>query len=155
MQSRLPLTPVKFASVFKAMFGLKAPVKESGLEESLLHLVRMRVSQINGCGHCLDMHSKEARAAGESEQRLYLLSVWREAPMFSERERAALAWSEAVTKIAEQHVPDAVYSQVASEFKDNELAALTLAVVEINGWNRFAIAFQGEIGSYKVGQYAA
>jgi AhpD family alkylhydroperoxidase len=118
MQARIPFTPARFVSVFKAMLGLNATVRDSGLEKSLLHLIRMRVSQINGCGHCLDMHSKEARATGESEQRLYLLSVWREAPMFNDRERAALAWTEAVTKLTEQHVPDEIYAQVSAEFNE-------------------------------------
>jgi AhpD family alkylhydroperoxidase len=148
-------TPDKFESVYKAMLGLNASVRASGLEKSLLQLIRMRVSQINGCGYCLDMHSKEARAAGESEQRLYLLSVWREAPMFSQRERAALAWSEAVTTLTDQHVPDDIYTQAAAEFNEAELAALTLAIIEINGWNRLAISFNKEPGSYQLGQHAA
>jgi AhpD family alkylhydroperoxidase len=155
MQARIPFTPAKFDTVYKAMRGLSMTVYGSGLERSLLELVRMRVSQLNGCGFCLDMHSKEARAAGETEQRLYLLSVWREAPLYSERERAALAWAEAVTELEKQHVPDEVYSQVTAHFNEAELAVLTLAVVEINGWNRFAIAFNSVPGSYRVGQYAA
>jgi AhpD family alkylhydroperoxidase len=155
MQTRIAFTPAKFGAAIKAMLGLNATVRDSGLEKSLLHLVRMRVSQINGCGHCLDMHSKEARAAGESEQRLYLLSVWREAPMFTERERAALAWSEAVTKLSDQRVPDEIYSQIVAVFNETEIAALTLAIVEINGWNRFSIAFNTVPGSYRVGQHAA
>jgi AhpD family alkylhydroperoxidase len=155
MQSRILFTPAKFGSAIKAMFGLSAAVRDSGLEKSLLHLIRMRVSQLNGCGYCLDMHSKEARAAGESEQRLYLLSVWREAPMFSDRERAALAWSEAVTTLENQRVPDEVYAQVSAVFNETEIAALTLAIVEINGWNRFSIAFNAVPGSYRIGQHAA
>jgi AhpD family alkylhydroperoxidase len=115
----------------------------------------MRVSQVNGCGYCLDMHSKDARAEGESEQRLYLLQAWREAPLYTKRERAALAWSEAVTQLTEHHVPDDVYSQVSAQFNEAELAALTLAVVEINGWNRFCIALNAVPGSYTVGQHAA
>ncbi len=133
----------------QAMLGLQTYVNNSGLEHSLLELVKMRVSQINGCAYCLDMHSKDARAAGETEQRLYLLGAWREAPMYSERERAALAWTEAVTCLAEGHVPDDVYAAARAHFSEQELADLTLAVVAINGWNRLAIAFRSPAGSYR------
>jgi len=155
MQERIRFTPARFEAVYKAMIGLHATVDASGLEHSLLHLIRMRVSQINGCGFCLDMHSKEARHAGETEQRLYLLQVWREAPIYSARERAALAWAEAVTKLGEHGVSDEVYSQVAAEFKEQELAALTLAIIEINGWNRIAIPFQTVPGNYRVAERAS
>lgn len=155
MQSRTQFDPSKFADVYRAMRGLGATVRASGLENSLIELVRMRVSQINGCGYCLDMHSKDARAAGETEQRLYLLQAWREAPLYSDRERAALAWSEAVTKLNDGHVPDEVYTQVSAHLNEAELAALTLAIVEINGWNRFCISFNVMPGSYSVGQHAA
>jgi AhpD family alkylhydroperoxidase len=111
----------------------------------------MRASQINGCGYCLDMHSKDARAEGETEQRLYCLSAWPESPFYSERERAALAWTEAVTVVAEDHVPDEVFETARRHFSENELAHLTLAIVAINGWNRFCIAFRVVPGTYKIG----
>ena len=133
----------------KAMLGLEAYLAESGLEASLLHLLKFRVSQINGCAYCLDMHSKDLRAAGETEQRLYLLDAWREAPFYTERERAALAWAEAVTLVTEGHVPDEVYEQARAQFGEEELVNLTLAVVAINGWNRLSIAFRVTPGSYQ------
>src|SRR5688500_4870308 len=133
----------------QAMLGLQTYVNNAGLEHGLLELVKMRASQINGCAYCLDMHSKDARAAGETEQRLYLLGAWREAPMYTDRERAALAWTEAVTCLAEGHVPDDVYAAARAHFSEQELADLTLAVVAINGWNRLAIAFRSPAGSYR------
>jgi len=155
MQTRISFSPAKFEGIYKAMVGLSAVVRASGIEKPLLELVKMRVSQINGCGYCLDMHSKDARAAGETEQRLYLLQVWRETSLYTERERAALAWAEAVTRLTDQHVPDAVYTQVAAVFDEAEIAALTLAIVEINGWNRICISFNAVPGDYRVGQHAA
>lgn len=154
MQTRIPLDPKQFAAVFRAMYGLSATVRESGLEASLLHLVALRVSQINGCGYCIDMHTKDARAAGESEQRLYLLQVWREAPLYNERERAALAWTEAVTNVSKEHVSDAIYDEVRAVFSEQEIAALTLAVNATNAWNRFAISFNRVPGTYRVGEHA-
>lgn len=136
-------------AAFKAMLGMEACVRASGLEHSLLELVKMRVSQINGCAHCLDMHSKDARAAGETEQRLHLLAAWREAPMYSPRERAALAWAEAVTLVATNDLPDALYAQVRAEFSEKASVDLTLAIIAINGWNRLAIGFRAEVGSYQ------
>jgi AhpD family alkylhydroperoxidase len=121
-----------------------------GLESQLLELVKLRASQINGCAHCIDMHTKKLRADGESEQRLYLLNAWREAPFYSARERAALAWTEAVTLIPQSHVSDAVYEEVRSQFNETELANLTLAIVAINGANRLNIAFRTVPGSYRV-----
>lgn len=149
MSKRLQLNSPQFKTAYQAMLNLSAAVRSSTLEPALLELVKTRVSQLNGCGFCIDMHTKDARAAGETEQRLYLLNAWREAPLYSERERAALAWAEAVTHLEQQHVADAVYEQARSAFGEAELAALTLAVVEINGWNRFAIAFQAVPGSYQ------
>jgi AhpD family alkylhydroperoxidase len=140
--------------VLKAMLGLSGYVSKSGLEKPLLNLIDFRVSQINGCAYCLDMHSKDLRAAGESEQRLYLLDAWRESPFYTERERAALAWAEAVTLVREGHVPDEVYRQVRAQFTEEELANLTLAVVAINGWNRLNIAFRTEPGGYQPGMFA-
>lgn len=133
-----------------ALLGrLEAYVRHSGLEPRLLELVRMRASQINGCGFCLDMHSKEARAAGESEQRLYVLPAWREAPFYSERERAALEWTEALTLIAQNDVPDDLYRRTREHFGEKDLVDLTLAVCAINTWNRLSIAFRTEVGSYQ------
>ena len=132
---------------FKAMLATEQQVRRSGLESSLLELVKMRASQVNGCAWCLDMHAKDARALGETEQRLYLLPVWRDAPCYTERERAALAWTEAVTNIAATHdVPDAVYAQARAQFDEKALVDLTLAVVSINGWNRMNVAFRSKVG---------
>ncbi len=133
----------------KAMLGLEQYVRNSGLEESLLELVRMRASQINGCAYCIDMHSKDARARGETEQRLYELDAWRETPFYTEREQAALAWTEAVTLVATGHVPDHVFEEVRKQFSEAELVKLTLAIVAINGWNRLAIALRAVPGEYR------
>jgi AhpD family alkylhydroperoxidase len=133
---------------FKAMLALEAGVHRSGLEPSLIELVKMRVSQINGCGYCLDMHSKDARAAGETEQRLYLLSAWREAPFYTDRERAALSWAEAVTQVSTNDLPDALYDEVRAQFDEKGMVELTLAIIAINGWNRLAIGFRAEVGGY-------
>lgn len=150
MKSRLNLNPN--AGVFQAMLGLETYLRKSSrLETSLLHLVRMRASQINGCAYCLDMHSKDARAEGETEQRLYCLPAWRETPFYTDRERAALAWTEAVTKITEGHVPDEIFEEARKHFSQDELAHLTLAIVAINGWNRFSIAFRAVPGAYRPG----
>src|SRR5690348_12093446 len=131
------------------MAGLERRVKtESGLEPALVELVKLRASQINGCGYCLDMHSKDARAAGETEQRIYVLSAWREAPFYTPRERAALAWAEAVTLISEG-VTDELYESVREHFTEKELVDLTLAIVTINGWNRLAISLGADVGSYQ------
>jgi AhpD family alkylhydroperoxidase len=132
-----------------AMLGLESYVSKSRLEPSLLELVRMRASQINGCAYCLDMHSKDARARGESEQRLYALSAWRETPFFTDRERAALEWTEAITRISEGHAPDSVYEEVRKRFSEEELVNLTMAIVAINGWNRLAIGFRAVPGEYQ------
>ena len=139
----------------RAMFGLEAYLAKCGLEASLLHLLKFRVSQINGCAYCLDMHSKDLRAAGETEQRLYLLDAWRESPFYTERERAALAWAEAVTLVTEGHVPDEVFEQARAQFGEEELVNLTLAVVAINGWNRLSIAFRVTPGSYQPSSHVA
>ncbi|MCE1250857.1 MAG: carboxymuconolactone decarboxylase family protein [Comamonadaceae bacterium] len=139
-------------AAFQAMLGLEQYSRSSGLEHSLLELVKTRVSQINGCAFCLDMHTKDARVAGETEQRLYLLSAWRETELFSPREQAALAWAEAVTQLGAHGVPDAVYAQAQAAFGDKALVDLTLAVIAINGWNRLAIPFRAEAGHYQPGQ---
>jgi AhpD family alkylhydroperoxidase len=134
----------------KALGVLHKFVHDCGLESQLLELVKLRASQINGCAQCIDMHAKKLRADGESEQRLYLLNAWRESPFYSARERAALAWTEAVTLIPQSHVSDAVYDEVRSQFSEAELANLTLAIVAINGANRLNIAFRTVPGSYRV-----
>jgi len=137
------------------MKALHTFVRNCGLDHSLLELVKLRASQINGCAHCIDMHTKELRADGESEQRLYLLNAWRESPFYSDRERAALAWTEAVTLVADTQVPDEVYEEVRKQFTEEELVNLTLALVAINGANRLNIAFRTVPGSYQVRREAA
>ncbi len=137
----------------KAMWELENYVRHCGLEHSLLELVKTRASQINGCAFCLDMHTKDARAQGETEQRLYTLSAWHEAPFFTEREQAALAWTEAVTRIADTHAPDDVYELARKHFSEKELVDLTLAIVTINGWNRLAISFRAEAGTYQLAKH--
>ena len=139
--------------LIKAMFGLGAHIAQSGLDPKLIDLINFRVSQINGCAFCLDMHSKDLRAAGETEQRLYMLEAWREAPFYSERERAALAWAEAVTLLTNKDVPDDVYEQARAQFSEQELATLTLAVIAINGWNRLNVAFRTPAGGYQPGMF--
>ncbi len=134
----------------KAMGELHSFIHRCGLEHSLLELVKLRASQINGCAHCIDMHTKELRAAGETEQRLYLLDAWEESPFYTERERAALAWTEALTLVTRGHVPDEVYERARAQFSEQELANLTLAVVAINGANRLNIAFRTVPGSHRV-----
>lgn len=128
--------------LLKAHLALSDYSREHGLEHSLIELVKIRASQINGCAYCLEMHTREARAAGESETRLHLLAAWRESPLFTERERAALAWTEAVTLVAQTRVPDEVYEYARSQFNELELVKLTLAINVINSWNRFAVAFR-------------
>lgn len=135
--------------VMDAMLGVGKYLHSCGLEESLLNLVYLRASQMNGCAWCIDMHSKDARALGENEQRIYMLSAWRESPFYSDRERAALAWTEAVTLVASSHIPDDVYEEARKFFSEKELVDLTLAIVSINGWNRFNVAFRTVPGDYK------
>ena len=133
----------------KAMWGLEDYVHHCGLEPSLLELVKARASQINSCAYCIDMHTKDARANGETEQRLYALSAWRETPFFNDRERAALLWTEALTLVHQTHAPDTVYESVRQHFTEKELVDLTLAIVAINGWNRLAIGFRAAAGTYQ------
>jgi AhpD family alkylhydroperoxidase len=132
----------------QAMLGLERVVHDSALEPGLLELVKMRSSQLNGCAYCLDMHSKDARARGESEQRLHVLAAWREAPFYGERERAALAWCEALTLLPQTGAPDDVYAELERVFDQEEIVALTLAIVAINGWNRFAVGLRSSVGDY-------
>jgi AhpD family alkylhydroperoxidase len=137
------LDPFKIApAAYKALTGVEAHISNAGLEHSLVELVKMRASQINGCAYCLDMHSRDARRSGEAEQRLYLLSAWRESPLYTPRERAALAWTEALTRVADTQAPDAVYDAVRQQFSDVELVNLTVLIGQINLWNRIAIGFR-------------
>ena len=145
----------KGAGALKAMFGLAGYVAKSSIEKNLQHLVEYRVSQINGCAYCLDMHSKDLRAGGETEQRIYMISGWRESPFYTDRERAALAWAEAVTVLDDGHVSDEVYEQTRKQFNEQELIDLTMCVVAINSWNRLNIAFRTEAGTYQPGQVGA
>jgi AhpD family alkylhydroperoxidase len=153
MNARINLMSVN-PGILHAMLGLEKQVSKGGLDSKLLDLVRMRASQINGCAYCLDMHSKDARAAGETEQRLYGLNAWRETPYYSARERAALEWTEALTLVTEGHVPDEVYERVRQEFSEDELAHLSLAIVAINGWNRLNVAARTVPGDYVPGRLA-
>jgi AhpD family alkylhydroperoxidase len=153
MKARIDLMHVN-PGVIHAMLGLERQVQKAGLDRKLLDLVRMRASQINGCAYCLDMHSKDARANGETEQRLYGLEAWRETPYYSTRERAALEWTEALTLVSETHVPDDVYERVRAQFSEDELAHLSLAVVAINGWNRMNVAARTVPGNYVPGSLA-
>jgi AhpD family alkylhydroperoxidase len=137
------LDPYKAApAAIEAMRALEAYVQSSGLEKSLIQLVKTRASQINGCAYCVHMHTKDARALGETEERLYLLGTWQESPLYTERERAALAWTEAVTLLSETHVPDDVYETARKSFSEEELVKLTLLVATINAWNRFGVSFR-------------
>jgi AhpD family alkylhydroperoxidase len=149
MESRINIQE-KGQSALKPLFGIGAYLKKSAVEEILLELVYFRVSQINGCAYCLDMHSKDLRAKGETEQRIYGLSAWRETPYYTERERAALAWAEALTKC---EVPDSVYNEVKGQFSDEDLIDLTMAITTINTWNRINLAFPYGVGTYQVGQF--
>ena len=150
METRLKLLEKGMGAV-KTLFGLSNYIRKCQIDHKLAHLIEFRVSQINGCAYCLDMHWKDAVSEGESEQRLYGLSAWRESPYYSARERAALAWAEAVTKA---HVPDEVYTEAESQFTDEELVDLTIIVTTINTWNRLNLAFPNDVGSYSVGQFA-
>jgi AhpD family alkylhydroperoxidase len=153
MQPRLDYSKAS-AEAVKAMRGLESAIARGSIERPLIELVKMRASQINGCAYCLDMHSKDARAAGESEQRLYVLDAWRESPFYTPRERVALAWTETLTRVAETRVPDAEYEAARSEFSEQELMDLTLVVVTINGWNRICVGFRVVPGTYQPGKHA-
>lgn len=149
MNARIDINRYLSSNLGQAMLALSAAVGRAGLESPLLELVRMRASQINQCAYCIDMHTKDARAQGETEQRLYALSAWRETPFYSERERAALEWTEAVTRVGETHVPDDVFERTRQHFTESELVALTFAVVVINGWNRLAVSLRVPVGTYQ------
>jgi AhpD family alkylhydroperoxidase len=154
MKQRMNFYEKGFKAV-KPLFSLGAYLSKSTVEQSLLDLVHFRVSQINGCAYCLDMHSKDLRAHGETEQRLYMLDAWREAPFYTDRERAALAWTEAVTKLEKNDVPDDVYEEARRQFSEEEFVDLTMAVIGINSWNHINIAFRTPTGDYVPGQHTA
>lgn len=153
MQSRINIAKISPAA-YRAMAGLEQYIHSTNLEPKFVHLLKFRASQINGCAYCLDMHSKDARSVGETEQRLYGLDAWREAPYYTDRERAALAWIEALTLIREGHVEDEVYDAAKKVFSEQELVDLAMVAVAINGWNRLAIAFRAETGNYQPQQHA-
>jgi AhpD family alkylhydroperoxidase len=148
MTPRIDLSKVSPDAV-RAIMGVELFARQSGLEPSLLHLVKLRASYMNGCAYCVDMHTKDARIAGETEQRLYAVPLWHETPFFTDRERAVLAYTEAVTALGHGGVPDDVYDEAAEHFSEKELVALTMAVVAINAWNRVSITFRVEPGSYQ------
>ena len=139
----------------RAMYGLELFVRKSGLDPVILELVKLRASVMNGCAYCVDMHTRDARAAGETEQRLYAVPVWRETPFFTPKERAALLWTEVVTDLGRTGVPDDAWEHVRRHFDEHEVVSLTMAIVAINGWNRLAVSFRVPVGSYVPGQHAA
>lgn len=152
MKQRLKLMENADGAI-QAMFGLSNYLAKSSLEKNLLTLIDFRVSQINGCAYCLDMHSKDLRAGGETEQRLYCLEAWRDAPFYSERERAAIFWAESLTTLGKEGVSEEIYERAKTQFSEPELIDLTMAVVAINGWNRLNIAFRTEAGGYQPGMF--
>jgi AhpD family alkylhydroperoxidase len=148
MQERINIAQVA-PDAYKAMLGMEEYLHRSGIEQNLLHLMKLRASQINGCAYCIDMHWKDLRAIGETEQRLYGLDAWQESPYYSDRERAAFAWTEAVTLITQGHAPDEVYETVRKQFSEKEIADLTFAITTINAWNRLAISTRTPAGKYQ------
>jgi AhpD family alkylhydroperoxidase len=154
MTPRIDINKYIPSGMGRAMLHLSNEVRKN-IDETLFHLVEIRASQMNGCAYCIDMHTKDARLAGETEQRIYALSAWRETPFFSDRERAALEWTEAVTLVGETHVPDDVHARVTAHFSEEELVALTFAVVVINSWNRLSVSFRAVAGTYQPQRAAA
>jgi AhpD family alkylhydroperoxidase len=152
MQPRLDYAKLAPKAV-EAMYAVERYVRNSGLEPELLELVKLRASQINGCAYCVDMHTKDARTRGETEQRLYAVAVWKEAPFFTERERAALAWAEAVTLVSRDQVPDEIFENARREFGEKQLIDLSMAVIAINGWNRLTVSFRALAGTYQPGAH--
>jgi AhpD family alkylhydroperoxidase len=148
MKPRIDISKHLNSGPARALFNLSSEV-EKAVDRPLAELVKIRASQINGCAYCIDMHTKDARLAGETEQRIYALNAWRETPFFSDRERAALEWTEALTRVSETHVPDDVYERVSAQFNEAELVALTFAVVVINSWNRHAVSLRAPVGTYQ------
>ena len=149
MTPRVDPTQYANSKLVSALLALQREVETSGLEHSLIELVKIRASQINGCAYCLDMHTKDARALGETEQRIYTLNAWRETPFFNDRERAALEWTEALTLISTSHAADEIYERVRVHFEERELVGLTFAIMAINSWNRLAIALRAPVGTYQ------
>ena len=149
MNPRIDFTKYITSGPARALLNLQREIDATGLERPLIELVKIRTSQMNGCAYCIDMHTKDARAQGETEQRIYALNAWRETPFFTSRERAALEWTESVTRIGDTHAPDEVYEIVRREFEETELVALTFAIVSINCWNRLAIPFRVPAGTYQ------
>jgi len=149
MTTRIDLSAHLGAGPGKALLALSQAVDQCGIDERIYELVKIRASQINGCAYCIDMHTKDARAIGETEQRIYALDAWRETPFYTDKERAALEWAEALTRIGDSHVPDDVYDRVRRHFDERELMAVTFAVVVINSWNRLAIAYRAPAGTYQ------
>jgi AhpD family alkylhydroperoxidase len=149
VEPRINLADPAYGGVIEARYGLEEPLRQSGLEPALRELVKTRASQLNGCAYCLDMHTKDARAHGETEQRLYALNAWREAPFYTDRERAALEWTEHLTLIAEKGVPDELYARMQDHFSEEEIVNLSLAVAQINSWNRLAISVRAPAGTYQ------
>ncbi len=154
MESRIDFRNAN-PKIVQLLLAIESYLHGSTLGSRFLHLIKTRASQINGCAYCLDMHTKDARAEGESEQRLYALDAWREAPFFDERERAALEWTEAVTRVADSHVPHEVYERVRPHFSERELVDLTLAICNINTWNRLNVAFRTVAGNYRPGTHSS
>jgi AhpD family alkylhydroperoxidase len=154
MSTRIDISKYLNSGLGKAMFALSSEATAK-IEPKLFELVKTRASQINGCAYCLDMHTKDARHNGETEQRLYALSAWRETPFYTDRERAALEWTEAVTLVSDSHVPDDVFERVSAQFSEPELVALTFGVVVINCWNRLSVAFRPPVGTYQPAAAAA
>jgi AhpD family alkylhydroperoxidase len=153
LEPRVNLQNPALADIMKAMYGLEVPLRNTSLEPALRELVKVRASQLNGCAHCLDMHTKDARAHGETEQRLYALSAWRETPFFTDRERAALEWTEHLTLVASKGISDELFTRLREYFSEEEIIHLTLAVVQINSWNRLVITARVPVGSYQPGQF--
>jgi AhpD family alkylhydroperoxidase len=149
MTPRIDVTKYISSGPGRAILAMSKEVEKTGLEKSLIHLIEIRASQINGCAYCIDMHTKDARAAGETEQRIYALNAWRETPFFTERERAALDWAEQLTLVADTHVPDDAFERVSRQFNESEIVALTFATATINVWNRLSIAFRAPAGTYQ------
>ena len=148
MEARLDYTKAS-PEAYKAMLQMEGVVRRSGIDPKLLELIKIRASQLNGCAYCIDMHTKDARFKGETEQRIYSLDAWRETPFYTEKERAALAWTEAITNIQTGHAPDAVYQQLSRNFSEEERVNLTLAITTINAWNRIAIGLRSVPGTYQ------
>ena len=152
MEARFDFTKHSMGA-YRAMAGLEHYLRECGLDQTILHLIKLRVSQINGCAYCLDMHWKDLRAMGDSDLRLYELGAWEETDFYTEKERAALKWAEVITRISETHAPDEAYADVRKQFNEKEVADLTVAIATINAWNRLAIAARAEPGKYQAAQH--